>query len=199
MAIPRIGERAPTFRLPAAQGGEIALDDFAHRRALIVWFTKGMACAFCRQQMSQIARAYLRIREHNAEVLEITTNTVARGQMYARKFTLPFPYLCDPDRRARDAWGIEKRAHGPGYYVKTFMAASKVPPAPNDFGDFKPPLAEIPSLLADEDMGFFIVDRAGIVRYVLAGSYINENVMGPRQLPGPDEIVRELERCAAAA
>lgn len=197
MAIPRIGERAPSFRLPAAQGGQIGLDDFTNRTAAIVWFTKGMACAFCRQQMSQIARAYPRIKEHNAEVLEITNSTLERGQLYARQFRLPFPYLCDPERQARGAWGIEKRSHGPGYYVKTFMAASKMPPPPNDFGNFKPALKEIPGLLADEDMGFFIVDRAGIVRYALAGGYINE--YGPRQLPGPDEILRELERCAAAA
>ena len=199
MAIPRIGERAPGLRLPAAQGGEIGLEDFAHRRAVIVWFTKGMACAFCRQQMSQIARAYPRIRAHNAEVLEITTSTLARGELYARRFALPFPYLCDPDRRVHAAWGIEKRVQGIGYYVKTLTSIPKMPPAPNDWGDFKPALREVPGLLADEDMGFFIVDRAGIVRYGLAGSYINEAAMGPRQLPGPDEIIRELERCAAAA
>ena len=197
MTIPRIGERAPTFRLPAAQGGEIGLGDFTNRTAAIVWFTKGMACAFCRQQMSQIARAYSRIKEHNAEVLEITNSTLARGQLYARQFKLPFPYLCDPERQARAAWGIEKRAHGPGYYVKTFVAASKMAAPPSDFGELKPSFREIPSLLTDEDMGFFIVDRAGIVRYALTGAYINET--GPRQLPGPDEIVRELQRCSAAA
>ena len=199
MAIPRIGERAPGFRLPSAQGGEIGLEDFRHRRAVVVWFTKGMACAFCRQQMSQIARAYPRITEHNAEVLEVTNSTVARGQFYARQFKLPFPYLCDPDRRARQTWGIEKRSHGPGYYVRTLLVASKLVHPANDYGDFKPTLTELPATLADEDMGFFIVDRAGVVRYALSGSYINESVTGPRHLPGPDEIVRELERCSAAA
>ena len=197
MPIPRIGERAPSFRLPAAQGGEIGLDDFIHRRAVIVWFTKGMACAFCRQQMSQIARAYPRIKDHNAEVLEITNSTLARARFYARRFTLPFPYLCDPDRRVRRAWGVEKRDHGPAYYVKTFMVASRMPHPANDFGDFNPSLTELPSALADEDMGFFIVDRAGVVRYALTGAYIHDTDV--RQLPGPDEIIRELERCAAAA
>ena len=197
MTIPRIGERAPSFRLPAAQGGEIGLEDFANRSAAIVWFTKGMACAFCRQQMSQIARAYSRIKEHNAEVLEVTNSTLARGQLYARQFKLPFPYLCDPERRVRQTWGIAKRPHGPGYYVKTLVTGMRTAPPPNDFGAFKPKLDELPSLLADEDMGFFIVDRAGIVRYALTGGYANEH--GPRQLPGPDEIVRELERCAATA
>jgi hypothetical protein len=81
--------------------------------------------------------------------------------------------------------------------VKTLVLASKLPHPANDFGDFKPALRELPATLADEDMGFFIVDRAGVVRYALTGAYISD--AGVRQLPGPDEIMRELERCAAAA
>jgi peroxiredoxin len=197
MAIPRIGEPARPFRLPAAQGGEIGLNDFKGRQAVVLWFTKGMACPFCRQQMSQLKRAYPRIKEAGGEVLEVTNTTPARGQFYARQFELPFAYLCDPDHRVHDAWGIVRRPHGPGYYVKTFVQAMKMQPPPSDFGDVKPALTELPSSLADEDMGVFIIDRGGTVRYALAGSYVG--AAGPRGLPGPDEIVRELQRCAAAA
>lgn len=197
MAIPKIGERARSFRLPSAQGGEVGLDDYQGREAVVLWFTKGMACAFCRQQMSQLARAYPRIKERGGEVLEVTNSTPARAQLYARQFTLPFPYLCDPDHHVRSAWGIEKRSHGLGYYAKTLVTALKIESPPSDFDSVKPALAEFPGLLADEDMGFFIIDRAGVVRYVLAGPYFNE--AGPHGIPGADEIVRELERCAAAA
>jgi len=60
-----------------------------------------------------------------------------------------------------------------------------------------PPVLEMPAVLADDDMGFFIVDRAGVVRYALAGAYFGGT--GSRAIPGADEIVRELERCAPAA
>jgi peroxiredoxin len=197
MAIPRIGERARSFRLPSAQGNEVGLDDFKGRSAVVLWFTKGMACPFCRQQMSQLARAYPRIKEHGGEVLEVTNSTPARAQFYARRFSLPFPYLCDSDHRVRAEWGLQKRSHGLGYYAKTFVTGMKMEPPPNDFGNFKPTLGEFPGVLADEDMGVFIVDRAGVVRYALAGAYFTE--AGPTGVPGADEIVRELERCAAAA
>jgi peroxiredoxin len=55
----KIGQRPPTFRLPAGHGGEVSLDDYRGRN-VIVWFTKGMGCAFCRTQMSQLARGYPR-------------------------------------------------------------------------------------------------------------------------------------------
>jgi peroxiredoxin len=197
MTIPTIGEQARSFRLPSAQGGEVGLDDYRGHKAVVLWFTKGMACPFCRQQMSQLARAYARIQERGGEVVEVTNSTPARAQFYARRFTLPFPYLCDPEYRVRREWGLDKRSHGAAYYAKTLLAGMKAPSPPSDFGDFKPALGELPGLLADEDMGVFIVDRGGTVRYALAGPYFT--AAGPNALPGPEEIVRELERCAVSA
>jgi hypothetical protein len=52
-------------------------------------------------------------------------------------------------------------------------------------------------LLADDDMGFFIVDCEGIVRYALAGSYFVADGIA-RGIPGNDEIVRELQRWVVA-
>ena len=46
-----IGQMAPPLRLPSGQGQEVALEDYRGRQHVIVWFTKGMACPFCRQQM----------------------------------------------------------------------------------------------------------------------------------------------------
>lgn len=197
MAIPKLGEPTRPFRLPTAQGGEVSLEDFKGRQSVALWFTKGMACVFCRQQMSQLSRSYQRIKDHGGEVLQVTTSPLARARFYAQKFALPFPYLCDPESRVFREWGLEKRSHGPAYYAKTFVEGMRTPPVENDFGDFKPTLTEVPKLLTDDDMGFFIVDRAGTVRYALAGSYVHQN--GARGIPGADEIVRELDRCSAAA
>ena len=38
-----------------------------------------------------------------------------------------------------------------------------------------------------------MLDRTGVVRYTLSGSYMG--AQGPRQLPSIEEIVRELEQC----
>jgi peroxiredoxin len=37
-----VGERAPEFRLPAAQGGEVALSDFRDQKNVILVFLTGM-------------------------------------------------------------------------------------------------------------------------------------------------------------
>ena len=61
MAHVEVGQQAPAFRLPAGQGGEIGLADYRGRSNVVVWFTKGMACPFCRTQMSQFARGLGRL------------------------------------------------------------------------------------------------------------------------------------------
>lgn len=193
MTTATIGERAPLLRLPSGQGREISLEDYRGRSSVIVWFTKGMACAFCRQQMSQLSRGYPQFRAQGAEILEITTTRPDRARFYVERFGIPFPYLCDPDHRARRAWGLGARSHSLAWYAKSLYQGFRAPTPAGDFGEFLPRIGEFPDLLADDDMGFFIVDRNGHVRYALTGSYGSED--GVRQIPGNDEILRALEEC----
>ena len=89
MAQIEVGQVAPSFRLPSGQGPEVALEDYRGKKNVIVWFTKGMACMFCRAQMSQLSRAYGDLQKLDAEILEVSSSGVSRAQVYAKKFKLP--------------------------------------------------------------------------------------------------------------
>jgi len=187
-----VGRTAPSFRLPTGQGLEVGPADYRGTRNLIVWFTKGFACPFCRQQMSQMSRGYPQFQKLDTEVLAVTSTTPARARSYLQKFQLQYPYLCDPDYKVRQAWSLEMRSHSFFWYVKKFYRGVTTPMPENDFGKFAPPVAEMPAVLADVDMGFFIVDKEGIIRYTLSGSYGHERGAAP--IPSNDEILRELEK-----
>src|SRR5262249_34666761 len=147
-------------------------------------------------QMSQLFRAYGDLQKLDAEILEVSISGVSRAQVYAKKFKLPFPYLCDPDYQTRRQWGLGLREHGLGHYVRGFIHGVTAEKPPNDFGDFLPPLDEMRNLLNDDDMGFFIVDKRGVVRYALSGSYVHG--AKDRQLPSNEEILREIAKCEAS-
>src|SRR5260370_1988133 len=98
-----VGQRAPSFRLPSGQGPEFGPDDYRGRRNLIVWFTKGMACPFCRQHMSQLARGYPAFQTLQTEILEVTTTTPKRARVYAKSFQIAFPHLFAPHYHAPGA------------------------------------------------------------------------------------------------
>ena len=192
-----VGQPAPPFRLPAAAGGELGPQDYRGKANVIVWFTKGMGCPFCRQQMSQIARGHERFRQRNAEVLLVSVTKPERARFYARNFRIPFHYLCDPDYAARRSWGLDFRAHSPLWYATAFAAGARMTPPENDFGKFLPSLRELPGVLTDDDMGFFVLDRDGIVRRAVTGSYATAN--GLRELPSNDAIERLLDECERSA
>jgi peroxiredoxin len=192
-----VGQPAPSFRLPSAEGAEIALEDFHGKKNVVVWFTKGMACPFCRSQMSQLARGYPEFQRLGAEVLEITLSSAPRARLYAQKFNIPFPYLCDPDYRVRRQWMLGDRRHGPASYARLVLRSIKEEPPSSDFGEVKISAGEIATLLYDEDMGFFIVDTQGVVRYALTGAYGDVETLPVRPIPNNDELTSELQKLAA--
>ena len=56
--------------------------------------------------MAQLRLGYPEIKRRGAEVLWITGTPVAQGALYARRFTLPFPYLCDEDFAVHRRYGL---------------------------------------------------------------------------------------------
>ena len=190
----RVGDAPPPFRLPSGQGPEIGVEDYRGRSKLVVWFTKGFGCAFCRAHMAQIVRSYPAIRERGAEVLEVSVSKPSQGRLYLKKFSLPFPYLCDDDYRARTSWGVGHRSRPLTYYAQALVSTMRTEFPSSDFGPpSSPPLAEIPRMLADDDTGFFVLDRSGVARFARSGTYIDGAAARP--IPTEEEIFRALESC----
>jgi peroxiredoxin len=196
-----VGDRAPDFRLPSAQGGEVALGDYRGKQNVIVWFTKGMACIFCRQHMTQLARIAPELSKRKTHVLEVTPTSESRGRVYAAKYRLPFPYLLDPDDRVRATWHLDVRRRGPLWYAIGMVVGMTMEKPKTDFGEEGPALSEMPTMLRDEDMGFFIVDREGVIRYAYGGAYVTQKDgrAAIRPIPSSEEVLRELDRFASAA
>jgi hypothetical protein len=60
-----------------------------------------------------------------------------------------------------------------------------------EIGNPKPTLGEMPSILHDSDMGFFVLDRDGVVRYARTTPYASEQ--GFNEIPSVEEILAQLE------
>src|SRR5262245_21855323 len=105
-AHPRVGEKAPDFRLAAAGGGEVALSDYLGLKNLLLWFSKGLFCPFCRRNMARLSQVYADFVALDAEVLQITHNTQKEADAYFRNYHLATPYLCDADRCVHLAYGV---------------------------------------------------------------------------------------------
>lgn len=105
-ATPQPGDKLPDFRLPAAGGGDVGVADYQGRKNLLLWFSKGLFCPYCRRNMTRLSQAYAQFQACGAEVLQVTINTVAEANLYYRNYRLATPYLCDPDAQVHLRYGL---------------------------------------------------------------------------------------------
>ena len=135
--------------------------------------------------MAQLRLGYPEIARSGAEVLQITHNTAAEAQRYFKHYPIAFPYLCDPERKVHEAYGLA---------LETASAKNVVASMATATGDLlrrgeKTPLP-IPFMMRygykDSPQAVVIVDREGIVRHVVKA--------GPNaELPSNAEILRRLD------
>jgi putative peptide zinc metalloprotease protein len=180
-----VGRAAPEFKLASAQGGEVGPQDFRGKNRVVLWFSKGLFCPFCRRNMAQLGLRYPELQALGAEVLQVTHNTLDEARGYLKHYPMKFPYLCDADRAAHECYGVEMIGMNPG----GFLASSGAVIA--DFvlkGETTPlPIPYIRRYVGkDTNQAVFVLDREGIVR--------SEHRLGPNApLPSAAELVKELQ------
>ena len=190
---PAPGSPAPDFRLRAAGNGEIALSDYRGRASVVLWFSKGLFCPYCKRNMARLSQSYDAIRAREAEVLQVTHNTVAEADLYFRNYRLAMPYLCDPDRAVHLRYGIPLERQPVGAVVdqtvrqvamvtKDLLVKGEKSPSPVMPILRMGPRNQPPQLVV-------IVDREGVVR--------RTHSIGPFDaLPSVEELLAMLDALA---
>ena len=103
-----VGDPAPHFTLPAIQGGQVSLADYHGRSRIILWFSRGFTCNFCRRYMQLILSRYDEMIAHEIEVVQIAPNLLETARLYFDPAT-PYPFICDPDKRLYAVYGLGDR------------------------------------------------------------------------------------------
>jgi hypothetical protein len=65
--------------------------------------------------MAQLRLGYPEIKRRGAEVFQITATPATLGALYARRFSLPFPYLCDGDYAVHRRYGLTTKGMLAGF------------------------------------------------------------------------------------
>ena len=101
------GDKAPAFKLPSVEGGDVGLKDFAGKTVVLYFYPKDdtpgctrEACAF---RDSQAA-----LKKAGAVVLGVSPDSVESHQKFRGKYKLNFPLLADADKsvaKKYGAWG----------------------------------------------------------------------------------------------
>ncbi len=186
-----VGALAPNFRLASAQGGEIALEDYRGKRNVILWFSRGLFCPFCRRYMTQLRLGYRQIQERGAEILQVTWSTPEEARLYFQQYQLLFPYLCDPERTVYPLYGIRLIQEAVQTFVAGMARGTMAALSDRLFRGEKTP-SPLPYIkrygAADmEQQAVFVIDKADIIRYAHTSSALGG-------LPSNAEYLRQLEK-----
>ena len=109
----KIGDAAPDFTLPDADGNMIALKDFQGRKVVLYFYPKDNTPG-CSRQACAFADNYEGFKSRDIAVIGISKDSVASHRKFADKYNLPFTLLADPELTAIQAYGVwqEKKLYG---------------------------------------------------------------------------------------
>lgn len=107
------GKAAPAFRLTDTAGNTVSLKDFTGQD-LIVYFYPKDDTPGCTKEACGFRDVWQAIQQCGATVLGISPDDAASHQKFVSKHQLPFPLLCDPDKKVMTKYGAygEKMMYG---------------------------------------------------------------------------------------
>jgi putative peptide zinc metalloprotease protein len=158
---------------------------------VILWFSRGITCPFCRVHMEQVMNAYRELVTHETEVIQVSPNLLESARVFLRNSDLPYPFVCDPDKRLYALYGLGDRgvleatrntvvsfshAFSNGQGAET-VRASWLELTNRNF------LRRLHHhAMTAVEQGIFLIDSSGFIRHRM--------IVGPIDaIPGPEELL----------
>ncbi|HLB55080.1 MAG TPA: thioredoxin-dependent thiol peroxidase [Gemmatimonadales bacterium] len=111
------GSPAPAFNLPSDTGEVISLADLKGKKVVLYFYPKDDTSG-CTVEACEFRDHWDAVRKAGAVVYGVSPDGVDSHRKFARKLSLPFPLLADPDHAVAErygAWG-EKSRYGKRYF-----------------------------------------------------------------------------------
>jgi peroxiredoxin Q/BCP len=106
---PNVGERAPDFTLPNADGQAVRLADLLARKVVVLYFYPKDETAGCTAEACAFRDAYEDFTAAGAEVVGVSRDDTASHTRFAAHHKLPFTLLSDADGTVHALYGVQSR------------------------------------------------------------------------------------------
>jgi peroxiredoxin Q/BCP len=104
----RVGDRAPDFTLPDQAGTPVRLRDLLVRSTVVLYFYPKDETPGCTREAHAFRDSYDRFSAAGAEVVGISSDSVASHRRFAARHALPFLLLSDRGGGVRELYGVDK-------------------------------------------------------------------------------------------
>jgi peroxiredoxin Q/BCP len=103
-----VGDLAPDFTLPSHGGGTVRLGNLLGQRAVVLYFYPKDHTPGCTAEAKAFRDQYADFVAEDAEVVGVSSDSLASHERFAGKYQLPFQLLSDVDGAVRKLYGVEK-------------------------------------------------------------------------------------------
>ncbi|MGQ0829644.1 MAG: peroxiredoxin family protein [Bacteroidota bacterium] len=153
----KIGEPASGFVLPDQDGNLVNLSDFKDKRHLLLIFVRGDWCPGCHMMLRTYEKNREKFAEKDVMVMAIGPDPVGVNRGMVEKLGLDFKVLADEGQKTARIYGVQLKEYD------------------NDFAEKYEEGIPLPAS--------FLIDKAGIVRYVSrpdkVGEFLNPGLIFP--------------------
>jgi len=208
----RPGDPSPRFALPAVnREGEVSLDDYRDRSAVLVGLFRGLHCPFCRRQVVQMGALRDKLKALSVETVAVVNTPLERARLYFRHRPVQVLIAADPEAATHRSFGLpageivedEAQSAWPLRVTLKQLQSARIShpdlPGPSDpFGanevlnrreGFEPNEIDQQVAMAHGTQlaGYFLVDREGKIRWLFVEAEARMNDL--TKFPSADEIV----------
>jgi peroxiredoxin Q/BCP len=110
----QVGDKAPDFTLPDQSGAPVTLSERLAHKVVVLYFYPKDNTKGCTVEACGFRDSYETFTEAGAEVIGVSSDTVASHEKFAGRHELPFILLADTDKAVRKQYGATTLGVVPG-------------------------------------------------------------------------------------
>lgn len=102
-----VGDKVPGIELRDQNGHNFRFEELIGKRAFVVYFYPKDFTPGCTKEACSFRDSYEEFKELGAEVIGISGDSTESHAKFADKYKLPYIFLADESKKAREAFGVK--------------------------------------------------------------------------------------------
>lgn len=120
--MPKQGEKAPRFEVPADDGREVALKDYAGKNLILYFYPKANTPG-CTNEATEFRDRISQFEKLNTAIVGCSADSAEAQTKFKKKYKLNFPLLADTERKVVKAYDAYRMK---SFLGKNFMGIARI-------------------------------------------------------------------------
>ena len=108
----KVGDKIPNFTVKDTNGNDFNSATIVGHKPLVIYFYPKDNTPGCTAQACSFRDQYEDFKDLGAEVIGVSSDSVASHQEFTRQYKLPFILLSDSDQKIKKLFGVPSRVFG---------------------------------------------------------------------------------------